>query len=230
MAPDDVRLRKWLSLLESMGAMEVAHIEDNLGAHLTATYDILARWGCSDDLCAAGLFHSVYSTDHLETQTIPLSERPRVAEAIGDKAEKLAFLYCSIDRGSLYENLNRRSDYSVRDRWNSHDIPLQPEELAELLTLDSANTLELLPKGQWSPKQRADARRVHARALPLLPPKAAEELSSALEVGRLDVALERARSLLARMPLFRRLKQVLVRRLFDVSTLSLSSAAFESLC
>jgi hypothetical protein len=212
MAPHDVRLSEWLGLLEQMGAMEVGHIEDSLDGHLTGTYEILASWGCSADLCAAGLFHSVYSTDHFETQTIPLSERPRVAAAIGDKAEKLAFLYCSIDRASLYENLNRGSRYSVWDRWKGHEIPLQREELAELLTLDSANTLELLPKGQWSPKQRADARRVHARALPFLPPKAVAELSSALEVGRLEVTLERARSLLARKPLLRRLKQALVRR------------------
>jgi hypothetical protein len=205
----DERLHGWLNLLEAMGATEVRHIGDSLAGHLTGTYEILQRWECSDDLCAAGLFHSVYSTDHFETKTIPLYERPRVAAAIGERAERLAYIYCAIDRESLYENLNRGARFDLRDRWTGETIPIERAELAELLTLDVANNLELVPKLGWSESQRAGARRQYAKAAPFLPPQAVEELRTALDVGRTDMIAGRARRLLARVPVLRRLKRAL---------------------
>ena len=70
----------------------------------------------------------------------------RRLEAAGEKAETIAFLYCVIRRGSLYENLERGAPYTVVTREGS-ELPLTGvEQFAELLTLEAA----------WKRDQRVD--------------------------------------------------------------------------
>jgi hypothetical protein len=63
----------------------------------------VARLGCScaEPVCHAGLFHSVYGTEGFQGFTLPLSERPAVRQIIGERAERVAFYNCVMDRHSL---------------------------------------------------------------------------------------------------------------------------------
>jgi Domain of unknown function (DUF6817) len=173
-APD---LERALGLLGAAGAATTAHPSGTLLAHLRGTHDCLVRWGCPPYLCAAGLYHSVYGTELFRTATVPLAERARVCERIGEHAEELVYLYGTMVRGSLYETVGRGMPHHVVDRTTGAEVALRNvQQLADLLTLDVANRLEQLPRSPMSLWRMELDRRRYGRAAPLLPAGAVEEL------------------------------------------------------
>jgi hypothetical protein len=176
----DHHVARAMELLDTVGAVDVEHPSGTLLQHLRGTYDILEAWGCPEHLCLAGLYHSVYGTEAFQRQTIALEARSQVREAIGERAEEVAFLYCAIRRSSLYDNLGRGAPHSVEDR-SGERIPLHGlEQLSELLTLDVANRLEQVDRVSTSATRRATDREIYERAVPLLPAAAVEAFRQAL--------------------------------------------------
>jgi len=114
MPADDPMYARAVELLERFGAVSVEHPSGTLLEHLRGTYEQLDRWGCSKDLCLAGLYHSVYGTEKFRKQTVPLEARDAVRGAIGKQAEEIAYLYCALSRESLYRNLDVGAPYGVK--------------------------------------------------------------------------------------------------------------------
>ncbi|MFL5476770.1 MAG: DUF6817 domain-containing protein [Gemmatimonadales bacterium] len=81
MPADDPMYQRALELLERFGAVSVEHPSGTLLEHLRGTYEQLDRWGCSKDLCRAGLYHSVYGTEKFQKRTVPLEARNEVRSA-----------------------------------------------------------------------------------------------------------------------------------------------------
>jgi hypothetical protein len=52
-------------------------------------------------LCDAGLFHSIYGTEGFAGYALPWTERPAVRALVGPRAERLAWLFCAMDRASF---------------------------------------------------------------------------------------------------------------------------------
>lgn len=119
--------------LEMAGASGRPHHEQNLLSHLRGTYGLLKHWGCGEDVCRAGLFHSAYGTPIYRDQTIPLSQRTEICALIGKQAERLAYLYSVWDR---------RADaprFAIMD--GSQEAPT-PQEWADLVTIECANLID----------------------------------------------------------------------------------------
>lgn len=184
-----------VALLEEVGAEDTEHPSGTLLQHLQGTYEVLEGWGCSEALCLAGLYHSVYGTEVFQTTTIPLDAREKVEAAIGEEAEELVFLYSVLRRSSLYANLDRGGPYTVTSR-DGATIELSGlRQFADLMTLDVANRLEQLDRTSPSPPRRERDRRIYERAAPVLPAGAVAELRQALpHVSRASLALHEARS------------------------------------
>ena len=163
-AADDRTIDELVTFLNEFGADEVEHTQRSLLAHLVDTHDILREWDCAGYLCRAGLFHSVYGTEMFQQTTIPTGERARVREAIGDEAERIAWLYCVLVRDSIYE-----SGDSVTSREDGSRIPITEQELADLWTLDLANRLELLRRHPLTPEQQAADRELYERGTRFYP-------------------------------------------------------------
>ncbi len=174
MPADDPMYARAVELLERFGAVSVEHPSGTLDEHLRGTYEQLDRWGCSKDLCRAGLYHSVYGTEKFQKRTVPLEARDEVREAIGERAEEIAYLYCVLSRQSLYRNLDVGAPYAVKTR-DGGEMPLSLAQLADLMALDLANRLEQLPRTRhdvvWMKRQRE----IYERAVPLLPGVAVAE-------------------------------------------------------
>jgi hypothetical protein len=163
-----------LELLNRFGAVSVEHPSGTLLEHLRGTYEQLERWGCSEELCRAGLYHSVYGTEYFNKRTVPLEARDEVRSAIGDRAEEIAYLYCALSRQSLYRNLDLGSPYMVKSR-DGREIPISLAQLADLMTLDLANRLEQQPRTRWDIARIDRDRKIYERAVPLLPGVAVAE-------------------------------------------------------
>jgi len=66
--------------------------------HLVSVSALLSERGASDDLCKAGLFHSIYGTAHFKNKTVSLDERDKIKELIGVWAETLVYEFCMLPK------------------------------------------------------------------------------------------------------------------------------------
>ncbi|HZJ27939.1 MAG TPA: hypothetical protein VFF40_13165 [Acidimicrobiia bacterium] len=135
-----------LEMLSSLGFGELQHDSHvPFLSHLLGTRRVLVGWGAGHELCDAGLFHSVYGTEYFPTATEV--GRSQVREVIGVRAEKLAWLWCTIKRDTI-DPTNR----TAVDRHTGTVITFEPGELGDIATLWAADTVEQLHR--MSPAER----------------------------------------------------------------------------
>jgi hypothetical protein len=136
-----------LDLLRSLGYDALQHDSHvPFLSHLMGTRRLLVAWDASAALCDAGLFHSVYGTEFFEPPQRP--DRATVTAVIGRGAERLAWLWCSIERATLDAGAG-----SVRLRADGAIEALTAAELADIATLWAADTVEQVAR--MSPEERA---------------------------------------------------------------------------
>jgi hypothetical protein len=111
----DEQLEKRVRFLREAHTEAMPHSDRGLRDHLLGTRQLLVEWGARPSVCDAGLFHSVYGTEHYEPKAIPLSMRTDVRRLIGDEAESLAWLFCIMRRDTFNQNLARDRDLTVQD-------------------------------------------------------------------------------------------------------------------
>jgi hypothetical protein len=146
----DEQLQKRIDFLRATNAQVMPHTERGLLDHLLGTRELLSEWRGRPALCDAGLFHSVYGTEHYGPQAIPLSMRAAVRELIGQEAEWLAWLFCIMRRETFDENLPRTEGFTLQDRLTQEWIPLTAGQFSDLVAMTFANTLEAFPRLPWS--------------------------------------------------------------------------------
>jgi hypothetical protein len=136
-----------LRALERRGSGLIRHGRASFLHHLRGTYEILRRWRQPRHVCLAGLVHSAYSTDRFPDGVFDHGERAQVRELIGEPAERLVYLFCSIPRDELF--VVRRATFGraalppqFADRWGGAPHVLTPGDIGELLVLHLANAAE----------------------------------------------------------------------------------------
>ena len=105
----DQDYKRLTDFLVGMGVEQVPHTHKSYLAHLIAVFRSLEAQGCPEDVCRAGMFHSIYGTEKFQGFTLPLERRDEVRALIGDRAERLAYLNCAMDRASFDRALDRRT-------------------------------------------------------------------------------------------------------------------------
>lgn len=155
----------------------MGHSSTSLLDHLVGTHDLLEAWGAEPAVCAGGLFHSVYGTESYQASAVPLDLRPAVRAVLGERAERLAYLFGAMEKATYSESVFRGTDHSVVDRHTGETHPMTPAEFADLSAMVTANWLEQRPRlgPEWQ-FLKAD---MFAVLLPLLPPDGARALSDA---------------------------------------------------
>ena len=128
-------------LIAQAKADMVRHSGRSLFDHLVGTHDLLQRWGNREDVCNAGLFHSIYGTARFHYKVWPIEQRDVIRGLIGDYAEKLACLFCIMNRPAAF--------FGCKDAW------LVPQMLRDLHEIETANLLEQGSKGRWLARLRA---------------------------------------------------------------------------
>jgi hypothetical protein len=132
---------EYLGLLEEFGTNAHEHEKSSLRDHLIGTYELLVDWGNDESVALGGLCHSIYGTQYYRISSADLASRPRIAEAIGEYAEELAFLFCVTDRaGFIYE-----ADKATPALWDCvHNelISIEPGVVKDLIEIEAANLIE----------------------------------------------------------------------------------------
>lgn len=109
---------------------EVSHGDSSYMTHCFGIYNILKNIGCTEDVCIAGLYHSVYGTNNFSISNSVT--RDEIKTVIGTYPEKLVSIFCSLtNRANSILNNTLDLNYNVR-----HD----------LCCIEYANTVEQLSR------------------------------------------------------------------------------------
>jgi Domain of unknown function (DUF6817) len=152
-----------LLLLEELGVSDRRHLAGRSRAeHLTATFEILADWDAPEEVTLAGLFHSVYGTEAFDLPSLPPDglSRLKVRNAIGAAAERLAYMFCALEREMFLANPAGRR---LANRFDGTTLAFQAGDLAAICEIYMANEIDLAIA-----KKGRDPKRVAAKAQPIV--------------------------------------------------------------
>jgi hypothetical protein len=152
--------------LVDLGIEAVPHTNKTYLGHLVAVYRFMEAEGCSEELCRAGMFHSIYGTEKFQGFKLPLEDRAKVRGMIGERAEKLAYLNCLMDRSTLDRALDNAGPpyrISERDTGVSHD--LSRADFDDLCRVHLYDWLEQVPRSRYGWDYRRAAYRRMAERL-----------------------------------------------------------------
>lgn len=143
--------------LVELGTDEVPHSTERFLAHLVAVYHDLARWGCEEAVCRAGMFHSIYGTQKFLQFSLPLDRRGEVSALIGDRAERLAYWNSAMDRPTFDQAVAQDAPpYRFLDRFTSQWLELSPDEFDDLCRVQLCDWLEQVPRSkEWSYRRQS---------------------------------------------------------------------------
>lgn len=161
----DPNYRAMIDFLRGLGTEEVPHSGDKgFLAHLIGVFRDLEAWSCDRDVCRAGLFHSIYGTELFRRWSLPLARRGEVRALIGERAERLVFANCMMDRSTFDALLESDGPYRMRNRETGETIELSREDYDDLVRVHLCDWLEQVPRSQrWD--YRRDAIRCMAQRL-----------------------------------------------------------------
>ena len=141
--------KKFTSFLIDLGIERVAHSGKTYLAHLVALYRLMETQGCSEELCRAGMFHSIYGTEKFQGFKLELDRRPQIRALIGERAERLAYLNCAMDRASFDAAVERATEpYTFRDRITGEEVHMTPVDFDDLCRVHLYDCLEQVPRSR----------------------------------------------------------------------------------
>jgi hypothetical protein len=120
--------------LISLGADKIPHSNRSLYEHLSNTESILKICRCDDSVSTAGLIHSVYGTEFFKTVTT--TDRETVKSIVGERAEQLAWIFCSAMRPFCWFTGN---NIPLRD---GSYVTVDTQTLTDLQMIEGANLLD----------------------------------------------------------------------------------------
>ncbi|CAN0909240.1 hypothetical protein LINGRAHAP2_LOCUS25681 [Linum grandiflorum] len=151
----DEKLPRLLSVLRSAGAGECWHKHGTFFDHLTGVYRILKLWGAPDAVCLCGLFHSSYSNAYVNLAIFDSSTTGRdlVRRHVGDAAENLIHLFCTVPRQPLiHDNLlfkypddsaTNNGDFDSEESWRKKLNSLIPVDGVKVKHIRTGEELSL---------------------------------------------------------------------------------------
>jgi len=153
------KLEKWRredAALFAYVESKVPDVLDHTGSatfdeHLVGVQSVLRFWKAPDHVSKAGLFHSIYGSEGFQGFSLPLSERFKLQNLIGEKAEFLVWIFCFVDRYTIDKHVmewkqgnDLKSSYIVRSRAETgrFEMTLSTEEFLDFIELTLADWLE----------------------------------------------------------------------------------------
>ena len=138
-----------VAYFKALAVEDLEHSGGTYLGHCAAVYRDMKKWGASEELARAGLFHSIYGTILFDRFALPLEKRQEVQELIGERAERLAYLNCAIEYDSFDRDVGEGgAPYRMLDRFTGETIKLSAQERADLLAIHLCDRLEQAPRSR----------------------------------------------------------------------------------
>jgi hypothetical protein len=151
--------------LVGLGVEGIDHSQKSYLAHLIGVYRLMQAQGCPEEVCRAGMFHSIYGTELFQGFKLSPERRPEVCALIGERAERLAYVNCVMDRASFDRAAEADAEpFPVVDRSNGEEVRLSREDFDDLCRVHLYDWLEQVPRSRhgWG-YRRAAYRRLAER-------------------------------------------------------------------
>ena len=156
--------KQMTDFLLGLGTEQVSHTNKTYLAHVIGVYRFMEARGCTEELCRAGMFHSIYGTELFQRFALPLERRAEVRALIGERAERLAYLNCAMDRASFDRAVERgEAPYKILDRFIGAEVEVSEEDLTDLSRVHLYDWLEQVPRSQMPDYRREAYRRLATR-------------------------------------------------------------------
>jgi hypothetical protein len=160
----DKDFKRMTDFLVGIGVEQVPHTQKSYLAHLIAVFRDLEEMGYSQDVCRAGMFHSIYGTEKFRGFTLPLERREEVRALIGDRAEHLAYVNCAMDRATFDRAVEQPSGpYDITDRITGENVSLGQEDFDDLCRVHLIDWLEQVARSKELDYRRAAYRKMAER-------------------------------------------------------------------
>lgn len=157
----ETNIKELSRYFQQIGAADLIHTgEKSYLAHVIGVANDLRKWGYDDDLYRAGLFHSIYGTERFQRFTLPLEKREEIRAMIGERAERLAYWNCAMDRASFdHSVLNEDEPPSFVDRITGERCELTADDFRDLMALHLCDWLEQAPRAKsWDYRRESYCR------------------------------------------------------------------------
>jgi hypothetical protein len=152
------------NFLVGLGVEQVGHTGKSFLAHLIGVYRYMEARGCSEELCRVGMFHSIYGTELFQGYKLPLEHRPEVRALIGERAERLAYLNCAMNRATFDQAVEQaQGPYRFLDRLTGEEVCLSPDDFDDLCRVHLYDWLEQVPRSQKWDYRRGAYRQIAER-------------------------------------------------------------------
>ena len=161
----DVSFKDMTNFIIKEGAAEIPHTKKTYLAHAIGVYNDLKAWGCDPELCRAAMFHSIYGTEGFQDFKLPLTRRDELRAFIGERAERIVYWNCAMDRASFYEaNLTQtEAPYRIIDRLTQQEVELSTQDFDDLSRVHLCDFLEQVARSDIWHVQRATFRKMAER-------------------------------------------------------------------
>jgi len=163
--------RRLVAFLTGLGVDKVDHTNRTFLAHLVGVYRLMEAQGCAPEVCLAGMFHSIYGTELFQRFALPLERRPEVRALIGERAERLAYLNCALDRAAHDRSLEGTAEPDrFHDRFTGKESRLSKEDFDDLCRVHLYDWLEQVPHSNlgWGYRREAYLRMAQRLGNPAL--------------------------------------------------------------
>ena len=132
-----------VTFLRKVTAGQIQHSGDSLLEHFKGVRSVLRIWGERPEVYNAGLFHSVYGSESFKSGPVSADRRCEVTALIGKEAERLAWLFCTVRRYTLFDSVTKAEHgQRIQSREDGQWIDLNPKEFRDLITITVANWVE----------------------------------------------------------------------------------------
>lgn len=156
--------KRMTDFLVKLGIEQVHHTTKTYLGHLIAVHRLMEARGCTQELCRAGMFHSIYGTQKFQGFKLGLEHRAELRELIGERAERLAYLNCAMYRPTLDEGTKQaQGPYAIQDRITGETIELGEEDFNDLCRVHLYDWLEQVPRTKEWDYRRDAYRRMATR-------------------------------------------------------------------
>jgi hypothetical protein len=149
--------KKLTDFLREIGVDSVAHSNKSYLAHLAGLYRYLEDHGFGTEVARAGMFHSIYGTEKFQGFKLPVERRPEVRTLIGERAERLAYWNCAMDRASFDRAaMQETGPHRIIDRLTGATIDVTPQDFDDLCRIHLFDWMEQVPRShQWDYRRPA---------------------------------------------------------------------------
>jgi hypothetical protein len=135
--------------LVALGLETLGHTDDTLFSHLFGVHRLLLEAGRDEEVCRAGVFHSIYGTETTQGFRLPLERRAELVQLLGARGERLAYLNCAMDRASFDRAVEEGAPpFRFLDRITGAEVELPAEDFGDLCAVHLCDWLEQVARSR----------------------------------------------------------------------------------